>query len=253
MIGLHPPLPPGAPAAVVVVPGIAGTVRATRALAAALSPLPVAVAVRRPAPGGGRPLPIPERAEALAARLTSGHLPERLVVAGHSLGAYVAMELVRLLESLAPETACTLVVAGQLPPHRLVPHADDGLDDATVLRKVTGGGPPEQVASDPALLKVLIGQWRADYRAIDAYKPRPVPRVAADLHVWTADGDPSAPHGEAMAHWDRYTCGPAAFERFDGSHDFLFTRVGPVAERLRRLATAKDPVTRLEKDEVCHG
>lgn len=242
-MGLHPPLPPGAPAAVVVIPGVAGTVRATRALTAALSPLPVAVAVRRPGPSGQ--LSLPERAGTLAARLTAGHLPERLVVAGHSLGAYVGLELVGLLEQFAPGTVCTLVVAGQLPPHRLAPHADDGLDDATVLRKVTGGGPPRQVAGDPALLAALVDQWRADYRAIDAYKPRPAPRVTADLHVWTATGDPSAPRGEAMACWDAYTSGPAAFEEFEGSHDFLFTRAEPVAERLRRLATAKD--------EVCHG
>ncbi len=243
MTGLHPPLPSGAVAGVVLVPGVAGTVRATRPLSAALGPVPVAVAVRRPGPGGA--LPLPERAEALAARLVAGHLPERLVVAGHSLGAYVGLELVRLLERCAPRTECTLVVAGQLPPHRLAPHADDGMDDATVMRKVTGGDPPPEVAADPALLAALVDQWRADYRAIDAYKPRPVPRVAADVHVWTASGDPSAPRGEAMADWGAYTSGPAVLDEFEGSHDFLFTRVGPVAERLRRLATAKD--------EVCHG
>ncbi|MDI5972672.1 alpha/beta fold hydrolase [Streptomyces sp. SL13] len=235
MIGLHPALPP-CDTAVVVVPGIAGTARAVRPLTAALAPVPVSVAVRRPSPAGrGGSLPIPRRAEELAARLTAGPLPARLIVAGHSLGAYIALELVRLLALSAPATACTLVVAAQLPPHRLPLHADDGFDDATVLRKVTGGTAPDGLAGDPALLGVLIDQWRTDYRAIDAYKPEPAALTDAPVHVWTATGDPSAPYGEGTADWGRYTTGPVHREEFDGSHDFLFTRVAPVADRLRQL------------------
>jgi pyochelin biosynthesis protein PchC len=238
VITLQPPLPTRG-AAVVVIPGIGGSARGARLLKSALGDIPLSVASMRPRADAGAVVSIPDRAEALADRMAERPLPDRLVLAGHSLGSYFAVELARRLERRAPGLVAAVVVAAQLPPHRLPPHADDGFDDETVLRKVTGGATPEALAANPALLRILIDQWRADYQAIDAYKPEPIEPIGSPLHVWTATQDPSAPGGEAMLAWREYTDGPATYQAFEGSHDFLFAGPASVAARLLRLATTR--------------
>ncbi|MFI9271511.1 thioesterase II family protein [Kitasatospora sp. NPDC052896] len=247
MIRFHP-APPAQGAAVLLIPGIGGTARSARPLTRALAGLPTAVAVRRPVAAGesGETPSIPARARALARQLADGPCPEELVVVGHSLGAYVALELVRELAPLRPGAVRALVVAGQLPPHRQPRHADDGFADETLLRKVTGGALPEGLAGEPELLCRLVDQWRGDYRAIDSYTaaevPSPRARLALPLHVWSATGDPAAPSGAALDAWREYTSAPTAFAVFEGGHDFPFTRAESAAARLRRLAVPRAEV-----------
>jgi surfactin synthase thioesterase subunit len=247
VIRFQPPLPTSG-TAVLLIPGVGGTARSARPLTRALAELPVAVAVRRPSAAGesGETLSIRARAQALARQLADGPCPEGLVVVGHSLGAYIALELVHELARVCPVAVRALVVAGQLPPHRQPRHADDGFEDRTLLGKVTGGAVPEGLAGEPELLRRLIEQWRGDYRAIDAYtaqaRPAQRPRVAIPLHVWNATEDPAAPSGAALGAWCEYTSAPTAFAVFEGAHDFLFTRAEPAAARLRRLAAPRAEV-----------
>ncbi|MCC9308109.1 alpha/beta fold hydrolase [Kitasatospora sp. RB6PN24] len=243
MIRLHPPLPPLG-SAIVLVPGVGGTARTVRPLITALTEVPTAVALRRPGGAGtaGAADAIPGWAAELARQLVDGPRPDSLVVVGHSLGAYIALELVRSLQDSLPGVVRELVVAGQLPPHRLPPIADDQLDDAAVLRRVTGGGLPQELAGEPELLRFLVDSWRADYWAVDAYRSRPVRPIATPLRVWNSVADPSAPSGTALDDWLEYTTAPTAFATFEGGHDFLFTDVEPVAAQLRRLATPRAEV-----------
>ncbi|MFF7633582.1 thioesterase II family protein [Kitasatospora sp. NPDC008050] len=240
MIRFQPP-PPASGPAVLLIPGIGGTARSARPLTQALGGLPVSVALRRPGAAGesGQAPSIPSRAQALARQLAEGLCPGELVVVGHSLGGYIALELVRELALLRPGAVCALVVAGQLPSHRQPCHADDGFADETLLGKVTGGTLPEGLAAEPELLRRLVDQWRGDYQAIDAYAAaeaaRPRAPLAVPLHVWNATGDPAAPSGAALGAWREYTSAPTAFAVFEGGHDFLFTRAESAAARLRQL------------------
>ncbi|WP_329560728.1 thioesterase II family protein [Kitasatospora sp. NBC_01266] len=243
MIRLHPPLPARG-SAVLVIPGIGGTARTVGPLTAALTDVPTAVALRRPVAAGpaGEVDAIPGWAAELARQLADGPCPDALVVLGHSLGAYIALELVRRLEESAPGVVRALVVAGQLPPHRLPAPAGDWLDDASVLRRVSGGALPQGLAGEPALLRFLIDSWRADYRAVDAYRSRPVRPIATPLSVWNAAADPSAPSGAALSAWRGYTGAATEFATFEGAHDFLYTDVEPVAAQLSRLAAPRAEV-----------
>ncbi|WP_327070523.1 alpha/beta fold hydrolase [Kitasatospora sp. NBC_01250] len=247
MIRLQP-LPPAGGPAVLLIPGIGATARSARPLTQALCGFPVSVALRRPGAAGesGQAPAIPDRARALARQLAEGPCPEGLVVVGHSLGAYIALELVRELAPLRPGVVRALVVAGQLPPHRQPCHADDGFADETLLRKVTGGALPEGLAAEPELLRRLVDQWRGDYQAIDAYTAagtaRPQAPLAVPLHVWHASGDPAAPGGTALRAWREYTSAPTAFAVFEGGHDFLFTCAESAAARLRWLAAPRAEV-----------
>jgi surfactin synthase thioesterase subunit len=151
---------------------------------------------------------------------------------GHSMGASVAFEVAQCLrERHLPQPAC-LIVAG-----RGAPHLDDpdppihGLPDRRFLEEVMRmNGTPDDVMTQPDIVKIILPVLRADFEAIEMYRPAPRPPLAC--RIVALGGRDEAGSVAAAASWRDYGTGGFREEIVPGDHFFLRGRADRVFEIL---------------------
>ncbi|MDT0378448.1 alpha/beta fold hydrolase [Streptomyces sp. DSM 42041] len=160
---------------------------------------------------------------------------------GHSMGAIVAAESARALESLGRFPVWTGVSGRIAPDGRLPGRAPlHTLDDARLLEAMVElGGMPDGVAEAPRFLEHFLRTVRTDLRAVHSYRP------AADrtpllspLTFIGGNRDPWAPAAETHL-WSRETRSRFA-QRFHPGGHFYFLGPGfeALAHDLTRQVTA---------------
>jgi pyochelin biosynthetic protein PchC len=213
-------------------PGVGGTGREAKLWQSTFPDVVVTTAVRRPT---RVPEPGLEERAAMLNGLLLPLAPSELVVVGHSLGAVVGYELALLLERTRPKLLRSLVVAGQLAPHRLQYRSAAGLTTPAILRRMREGSAlPLDLAEVDGLLETLVPQWRAELRALEEYRRAETPGLDLELHVWSGTVDPTTRDREALAAWSDCAA-DVRFREFDGGHDFLFGDRGDVLSSLSTL------------------
>ncbi|MFD7552404.1 thioesterase II family protein [Streptomyces sp. NPDC059578] len=162
---------------------------------------------------------------ALARGAADALLAERdlpTAVLGHSMGALVAFETVRLWQRERPGAVGHLFASGSRAPSR--PREEDQrarwTDERIIAELRVLGGTGDRLISDGEALRQALPALRDDYRALAAYRPSPGARVKVPLTVLVGREDPKA-GPEHAAHWRSHT--DAAFELrvFPGGHFFL--------------------------------
>jgi pyochelin biosynthetic protein PchC len=133
---------------------------------------------------------------------------------GHSMGALVAFETARRL----PPSA--LFLSGRRAPstyraERVHLLDDDGLVAETALL----GGTDTRLLQDPEIRALVLPVLRADYRALETYRPDPECVVDAPVEVLLGDRDPRVTEEEARA-WKAHTTGGLALRLFAGGGHF---------------------------------
>ncbi|OBA58113.1 thioesterase [Mycobacterium sp. 1100029.7] len=153
-----------------------------------------------------------------------------IVTFGHSMGAIVAFEFVRLAEAhgvevlrLNASAAVAPCRAAAMPPH---PSDDDGLlDNLTALQ-----GTDAAVLANREIMKLALPVIRADYAAFDAYLCAPEARIAAPIHAMAGDKDPDVTLGD-LYDWGKHTAA-VTVTMFDGGHFYLESHLDVVAKLL---------------------
>ncbi|MYR07115.1 alpha/beta fold hydrolase [Gordonia sp. SID5947] len=142
-----------------------------------------------------------------------------VTVFGHSMGALVGFEFVRLAEQ-GPARVARLVVSAatapslvaDLPPH---PTDDEGLMAHLSVLEGTGDG----VMGSDAVMRMALPVLRADYQAFDAYRASPEDRVATPVSVIGGADDPVIkPHD--LHTWSAHA-DDVEVSVFDGGHFYL--------------------------------
>jgi len=142
---------------------------------------------------------------------------------GHSMGATIAYELVKALDSVGLPPPLALFLSGRNPPHYSYPQRNlHVLDDETFLEEIRKlGGTPDGFFEMKDLVKAFLPILRNDYRIIELY------RSAAPLHVTSAgiiffhsDSDILVNEPEIF-EWSRYTRGSSSVRKFRGGHFFI--------------------------------
>jgi len=129
-------------------------------------------------------------------------------VYGHSLGAWVAFELVRALRRSGAPAPEHLAVSGAAAPDG--PQYDDGPpvggmtehEVVAVLRKI--GGTPEWMLGDPRMRAVIVPRFRGDFQVKESYRYAPEPPLDVPITAISASADPRA-GTETMDGWRRQT------------------------------------------------
>ncbi|MEX3105829.1 thioesterase II family protein [Streptomyces sp. ST1020] len=116
-------------------------------------------------------------------------------VFGHSMGATVGYELLRLLERSSPdrsERVAHLFVSARQAPHRPRREQVHQLPDDEFAAVVRGhGGTHDEVLANPELRELFLPLLRGDYRMAETHRPTPVaPPLDVDITVLTGDDDP---------------------------------------------------------------
>lgn len=151
------------------------------------------------------------QAQIMAARIDTN----RLVLAGHSMGAQIAYEVCAALERLNLPP-CGLVLSGCHAPHlrgrRLLGHLED---QAFIEQLHAIGGCGPELLGEPGLWPVFIPMLRADFQATENYQYEQVPAPAQRLRTRSL-----------------LICGSsdqeALFEEVDAWRDWLLDAQGPV-------------------------
>lgn len=175
----------------------------------------------------------PGRAERLAEpcatdlRMLAGEIAEVLLpladrplaLFGHSLGAAVALETARALQSRGVHLAHLFVSgsrAAPLPPPE--PNPDDDVDDAALAARLAGmGGTDPELAADPFFQELVIPYVRADGRMFHDYVMTPGPLLTCPVTSVVGDADTDAD----LRPWPELTWGRFREQLVPGDHFYL--------------------------------
>jgi len=167
--------------------------------------------------------PVPESlaalVEAIAANIQFGDRPFALF--GHSMGAYVAFELARLLRRQGRPVPVLLITSAAKAPqlgHRgLRLHALHGEKLVEELRMY---GTPEEVLANQELLDLFTPIIRHDARLLYEHEHAPEVPLPFPIISYGAEDDPTVPL-ETVEGWRQHTSARFALRAFQGGHHYL--------------------------------
>ena len=146
------------------------------------------------------------------------------VLYGHSMGALVAFELARELRRRRRTLPRRLVLSGRRAPQ--VPDPESALHplpDDELVREVRArfGGIPDEVASEPELMALLLPVLRADLEVVETYPHEAEPPLECPISVFAGAQDSRA-NGERIDGWRAHTTAAFRSETLPGGHFFAF-------------------------------
>ncbi|MFE4368964.1 thioesterase II family protein [Streptomyces sp. NPDC056835] len=214
-------------------PHAGGSASYFRPLAIALSPDMETVAVQYPGRQERRaeaPLEsVGQLADAAFEALRE--LPPRpFALFGHSLGALVAFEVARRFEAAAGPRPVRLFASAVCAPSVLRPPTAHLADDETLITELCALGGTSRARLSAAEIRALsLPAVRADYRAVERYRPEPGARVACPLTALVGTEDPIVSLRDALA-WQTHTSAGGATRTFAGGHFYLDRQIQAVAD-----------------------
>ena len=144
---------------------------------------------------------------------------------GHSMGAWLALELGRELQRRGLPRPALLIVAASRPPH--LPAAGGppmhGLPDdefVAVVQQRFDGIPPA-VRDNAELLRLLLPAIRADIQMMETYQPGEEPPLDVEILALGGATDRAVAIGD-LAEWRRHTSRRCSTRLLPGGHFFLF-------------------------------
>lgn len=148
---------------------------------------------------------------------------------GHSMGALLAFEVARRFEQSLGTSPVRLFVSGRRAPSRprddkVELTGDQGL--IAEVRELSGTDP--RLLGDEEMLRLILDPLRADYRALQAHRFAPEPRLHCPVTALTGTADPRTSYDEA-AGWRDHTTGDFALQAFPGGHFFISENVDDVS------------------------
>ncbi|OZG26272.1 thioesterase [Williamsia sp. 1138] len=154
-----------------------------------------------------------------------------VTVFGHSMGAIVAFEFVRLAEAAGIDVRLLGVSAAVAPSQveNLPPHPKEDQELLAHLSALNGTGGDVLASAD--LMRMALPVMKMDYRAFDAYSCPADVTVAAEIQAMGGAEDPFIKPRELYG-WSAHTTGESGVSVFDGGHFYLDGNRDPIAELL---------------------
>lgn len=166
---------------------------------------------------------------------------DRTWLFGHSMGAAVAFEVARLMERELDRSPLGIILSGRRAPSRFRDETLHRQGDAAIIANVQAlSGTDAAVFDDPDTHRLIMPALRADYRAIETYRPSGTPRVSCPIHVFVGDADPLSTLDEAGS-WRDHTTGGFTMRVFQGDHFYLTARPAEVIAAISQLIVPAPP------------
>ncbi len=150
------------------------------------------------------------------------YLDKPFALFGHSMGALVAFELVRLLRRTYTISPNWLFVSAHRAPH--LPDPDPTtymLTEEELIRKLrTLEGTPPEILEQPDLLRMVLPNLRADFAVCDTYTYRAEPPLDCPIVALGGEAD-AAIRREELEGWQQQTSRACHVQIFPGGHFFI--------------------------------
>lgn len=157
-----------------------------------------------------------------------------VVTFGHSMGALVAFEFVRLAEAAGIDVR-HLNVSAAVAPSNAAHKPPHPKDDEEILNHLAAlEGTDSDVIADRGLMRLALPVIKADYKAFDAYACAADVKIAAPIHAMGGDQDPYITLGDLYG-WGKHTA-TVKVTMFDGGHFYLKSHIDAVTELLASSA-----------------
>ena len=164
------------------------------------------------------------RMEMLVATLTEKLTPwldRPFAFFGHSMGALITFELVRMIRTYNHAQPQHIFVSGYQAPHLPRSEKISHLPDAQfVQRLLEYGGIPKLVVENSELMEIFLPIFRADFEMIDNYIYQPGPPLDCPLTVFGGESDPKISR-EDLFQWKKHTTSDFSCHFLPGGHFFI--------------------------------
>ena len=158
------------------------------------------------------------------------HRGAPVVAFGHSMGAIVAFEFVRLAEAAGIEVRHLNVSATVAPSLAAGTQTHPQDDEALLNHLLALEGTDGSVLADRDVMRLTLPVVKADFAAFDAYSCPEDIRIAAPVHAMGGDQDPYVTLRDLYG-WGKHT-DSVKVTIFDGGHFYLNRHVDAIAELL---------------------
>lgn len=159
----------------------------------------------------------------------------RLALFGHSMGATIAFEVARRLESDQQSTVLRLFASGRRAPSIATSSQVHLLDAERLMAEIRRlSGTELELIDDDELLRASIPVLRSDYKAIETYPGAPGVQVACPITALVGSYDPLTSVEQASA-WKYHTRDHFDLCVFPGGHFYL----APQGEHLFREVSTR--------------
>lgn len=211
-------------------------------LAAALSPEFDVHAVQYPGRQDRYTEPLVDNIDDMADRAFAAVEPltdAPVALFGHSMGAVLAFEVARRIETLAGRGPVVVFASGSRAPSR---YGDERKvsDDAGFLEVMRDlGGTDPRLLNDPDMLATFLPAFRNDYLALQQYRRGTEVGIDAPIVVMVATDDVKTSVADARA-WHEHTSGGGELHTFEGGHFYLEKQPQRVIEVIAQTLRATE-------------
>jgi surfactin synthase thioesterase subunit len=151
---------------------------------------------------------------------------------GHSMGGLVAHRAVQIIEQqhLNDLSIDHLFVSGcRAPGLKRLKAVRSPLSRAELISAIDSlGGLPREIREDADLMGFFEPILRADFSAVDRYRPSQVERIHTPITVFSGKND-SEVNAADVAAWRETGSQPARFFSFPGNHFFFLDHISQIA------------------------
>jgi pyochelin biosynthesis protein PchC len=160
---------------------------------------------------------------------------EPIALFGHGMGALVAYEVAIVLQRRG-RPVVHIAVSGQAAPSRYQPGSSlvsERGDEALAAELLRLGSVEPDLLADPEMRSLILPAARADYRAVETYRPSVAPVLECPLTSYYGLADRGVKEADAGC-WYEVTYGRFHLRCWPGDHFYLRPREQPL---VRDLAT----------------
>lgn len=173
-----------------------------------------------------REKPISDLGEVIS-QITSALMPQingrPFVVFGHSLGALLGFELIRLFRRESYDLPLCFLASGREAPTEKEPGRDlHNLPDFDFINEMVSryDGIPRQLLNEPELLELFLPAMKADLKLTETYQYQYEMPFDFPLHIMSGKQDTRLTQ-ELLMPWSQQTFDSAPLSYFDGGHFFI--------------------------------